>query len=347
MISGIVSIIVPIYNCEKYLDRCIRSILGQTFTNIEVLLINDGSTDKSYHICKEFELQDNRIRVYHQENAGPSSARNVGIKNSTGEYIMFVDADDYIESSMVEELFEKAISERAEFVMCGMTIDTYNSNQYLISSVNINLLPRTVVGNTNLPSNIIDLVESEKINGPCCKLIKADIIRDNSILMPAHIYLQEDLYFNLRVLEYVNVFTVIEGCFYHYNKGLGESVTTRYYSNKFEMTNEVHSLLMNFYNLRCKDITIIKRIMYIYIKNIYAALINLCHPNCPLTRMEKLEYISNITHSKKYNEMVELAYKSGIKYQILKYVLKFGNITLIYYISKLIYFLRAKLGVRY
>ena len=94
-----VSIIVPVYNVEKYLHRCVDSILLQTFTDFELLLIDDGSTDKSVGICDKYALKDRRIRVFHKKNGGVSSARNLGIKKSNGVYILFVDSDDYLSPS--------------------------------------------------------------------------------------------------------------------------------------------------------------------------------------------------------------------------------------------------------
>ena len=99
-----ISVIVPIYNVEKYIDRCIKSIVNQTYKNLEIILINDGSLDKSGQICDTWESKDNRIKVIHQMNSGVSVARNTGLENATGEYVTFVDSDDYIEPKYCEIL---------------------------------------------------------------------------------------------------------------------------------------------------------------------------------------------------------------------------------------------------
>ncbi|MFR9165784.1 MAG: glycosyltransferase [Dysgonomonas sp.] len=100
----LISVVVPIYNMEKYLERCVNSLLTQTYPNIEIILVNDGSTDKTAEICDEFAKTDNRIKVIHKENGGVSTARNTGIDNSTGEYISFVDPDDWLEPNAYEIL---------------------------------------------------------------------------------------------------------------------------------------------------------------------------------------------------------------------------------------------------
>lgn len=113
---GKVSIIVPIYNVEKYLKRCVESLINQTYKNIEILLIDDGSTDNSGKICDELERIDNRIKVYHKENGGLGSARNYGYKYATGEHILFLDSDDYIELNTIENMMEYS---GYDIVCCG------------------------------------------------------------------------------------------------------------------------------------------------------------------------------------------------------------------------------------
>ena len=101
--KDLISIIIPVYNVEKYLEECIESVINQTYRNLEIILVDDGSTDKCLETCKEYEKRDNRIKVIHQENAGVSVARNVGIDFSTGQYIGFVDSDDFIEKDRKDE----------------------------------------------------------------------------------------------------------------------------------------------------------------------------------------------------------------------------------------------------
>ncbi|MCM1048845.1 MAG: glycosyltransferase [Clostridiales bacterium] len=111
-----VSVIVPVYNTLDYLMRCVDSILQQSYTNLELILVDDGSTDGSGQLCDKLEKQDNRIRVYHKENGGASSARNLGIRNAVGDYIGFVDSDDYIDADMYRQMMELAIGKNLQIV---------------------------------------------------------------------------------------------------------------------------------------------------------------------------------------------------------------------------------------
>ena len=113
--SDKVSIIVPVYNVEKYLDECVKSILAQTYSNIEIVLVDDGSKDTSGSMCDEYKKHDDRIVVVHKENGGLSSARNAGMENASGDYYIFVDSDDTISPDMVEEMVKKAKDKRFLF----------------------------------------------------------------------------------------------------------------------------------------------------------------------------------------------------------------------------------------
>ena len=119
--NELISIIVPIYNVQKYLDRCMKTLLNQTYRNIEIILVDDGSTDSSGDICDEYAQIDARIKVIHKENGGLSSARNAGLDvcTSGGELIAFVDSDDWVDSTMYEEMYEKAEKEDADIAGKG------------------------------------------------------------------------------------------------------------------------------------------------------------------------------------------------------------------------------------
>lgn len=125
--SGKVSVIVPVYNNENYLEQCVESIIHQTYDNIEILLINDGSTDSSASICDKLCETDARIRVFHISNGGPGRARNIGLESAQGEYILFVDSDDWIECNAIEELISVMDSDGTDLVC--FNFDAFDNNQ--------------------------------------------------------------------------------------------------------------------------------------------------------------------------------------------------------------------------
>ena len=126
------SIIVPVYNSEKFLNKCINSLINQTIKNIEIILINDGSSDNSLNICNEFAKKDSRIKVFSQENSGQATARNVGLDNATGEYITFTDADDWVDPDYYEKLLNTALNHNADVACASIIRERKNSNKYRI-----------------------------------------------------------------------------------------------------------------------------------------------------------------------------------------------------------------------
>ena len=120
MNKGLVSIIVPVYNVEKYLDKCVQSLVRQTYSNLEIILIDDGATDNSGTVCDKWASKDERVKVIHTENRGLSAARNTGIDNSVGHFLCFVDSDDWIEPNMLEEMYNKAEEFQTDITMCDL-----------------------------------------------------------------------------------------------------------------------------------------------------------------------------------------------------------------------------------
>lgn len=183
-----ISFIVPVYNVEQYLPRCIDSILIQSFRDYEVLLINDGSKDKSGAICDEYASKDSRIIVFHKENGGVSSARNVGLDNARGEWVTFVDADDYL---LPNTISKNIINDRYDLIQLRRTAGSYYNPQLKCKQC------LKVSGNA-----IIDIYCHEVWG----RIIKKSIIGD--IRFCTSLTIGEDLFFNIQILERVNSYRI-------------------------------------------------------------------------------------------------------------------------------------------
>ena len=127
MAEKLISVVVPVFNAEKYVNRCIDSILNQTYENLEVILVNDGSVDGSVKICEKWQKLDNRVKLITQENAGVSAARNTGIENATGDYIAFVDNDDWLRPEMFKNLVKQAQKDNADLTFCKFIKNKQNT----------------------------------------------------------------------------------------------------------------------------------------------------------------------------------------------------------------------------
>lgn len=171
MSNPVISIIVPVYNVEEYLDCCIKSIVKQTYKELEIILIDDGSTDSSGNICDKYSENDNRIVVIHKENGGLSSSRNAGLDNATGEYLAFVDADDYVEEQYIEKLYNACIKHSADISIC----DYYNFDENKVYNSKDNKVYEKIIDKDNLL--IFD--SKSNINGVAAwnKLYKASLFK--------------------------------------------------------------------------------------------------------------------------------------------------------------------------
>lgn len=235
-----ISIIVPVYNVEKYIRRCIDSLIAQTFNEIEILLIDDGSKDDSGAICDKYALKDNRIKAIHKENGGVSSARNAGLDNAAGTYIMFCDPDDYVESTWCEKLYSVMQKGNISCAFCG-----YNSVK-----MSGEIKHTTCICNEGLTS-IKKLYSSELIFCVWNKIFILAEIKQNNINFDESISKAEDSIFVLRYLQVKtgNIINVPEPL-YNYAFDMPKSLTKRAISENW--------------NLSCRFFKEVRKTMEIY-----------------------------------------------------------------------------------
>lgn len=211
-----ISIIVPVYNAEEYLERCLRSLINQTMKDIEILLIDDGSVDESSSICNEYKDRDNRIKVFKQKNSGPAKARNLGIEYASGDWIMFVDADDEISLEMCQKMHTVAINADADLVICNIINIFENEKMYeckpFLSNDEVIKYEKIVNLKKLMISRDIETGDDAiMLTGPVCKLISKKMIGETRF--PEKLTMGEDVCFVLSILtDGVRVL--------HYNKGL-------------------------------------------------------------------------------------------------------------------------------
>ena len=202
-----ISIIIPVYKAEKYIHKCIDSLLKQTFTDYEIILVDDGSPDNSGIMCDEYAKVDKRFRVIHKVNGGVSSARQCGIDNAKGEYTIHVDPDDWVETTMLEELYHKAKEDNADMVICDF-IKYYSETK----QVYIKQEP------TSLNHNIVLKNLFQHLQGSCCnKLIKRTCYSKYNIKFPENFNLYEDLYVCACLLKYPIKISYLNKAFYYYS----------------------------------------------------------------------------------------------------------------------------------
>lgn len=208
----LVSVILPTYNMELYLAQCLKSITLQSYKNIEVIVVIDGATDSSFQIAKSFQYQDERFKVIWQENAGSGPARNNGLMHATGEYIMFVDPDDWIDSNMVEDLLEVAIASGADLVIAGGK-SVYENNPTRNSIEQYE--NRLIKGRNNVREMYMDFLAEGKLGAPTSKLFKAKLIKERNIQFP-DLRRSQDIVFNYRYYDVISSIYISDCTAYNY-----------------------------------------------------------------------------------------------------------------------------------
>lgn len=232
-----ISVIVPVYNVELYLQECIDSILTQSYTDIELLLIDDGSKDSSYDICKKYESKDERIKVYKKANGGVSSARNLGIEKAQGEWITFIDSDDYLlNNNYLLDLAEATYKYNTDYIITtGCIKFGYEKKVFNDSAgkVEPQIILKNIIGLNNIYLS------------PWGRLYRTSIIKKYNIRFLKGLHYAEDCYFNIEYIRYISSASVVENKGYYYREN-----TTSITHNYRPYTHHIDFLehLFNFYN---------------------------------------------------------------------------------------------------
>ena len=250
MNNNLVSIVIPMYNGEKTIKKCLKSICNQTYINIEIIVVNDGSTDLSENIIYEIQSMDSRIKLFNKENGGQSSARNFGISKVSGDYICFVDCDDYVDSNMILEMLDYSRKYNLDLIVSGMMFD-YVEEGY---TKQINFERKEYSFKKNVIGNIIyDSCKNGLIYSPCNKLYKTLLINEYNLEFPTSTEPIEDIFFNCEYIKRIPSIGVLDKAYYHYIKRNVESTVSRYHKNLEKMTilrNKKLGELFNKYNMK-------------------------------------------------------------------------------------------------
>ena len=254
MNNSLVSIIVPVYKAEKYIHQCIDSLLAQTYRNIEVILVDDGSPDHCGKICDEYAAKDSRVKVIHQQNGGVSVARQTGIDHATGEYSIHADPDDWVELNMIEELVAKAVADNADMVICDFYRESKSDRIHVCQNP----------GNDLSASAVLRKILSQQLHGSCCnKLVNRSRIEGIGFT-PEDLCILEDELYNIRILARKIKVSYLPKAFYHYRveneHSLCNTISEKSFKSKVKAVSEIESFcLANVAGIAFIDFIPIKR----------------------------------------------------------------------------------------
>ena len=309
----LVSIIIPVYNVEKYLDKCIASVVNQTYTNLEIILVDDGSPDNCPAICNEWQAKDNRIKVIHQENGGLSKARNEGLKIATGEFIGFVDSDDWIEPEMYETLLTALLESKADIAVCNYQVEYEKIKNTIPSTKTKDIRHYTAEEVLKLIFTIRGFIRTVVWN----KLYKR-ILLVNNLFPEGKIY--EDNYWTPKVIGGATLILTIDSSFYHYlyrEKSLSHDICNLYQRllNKFEMVEKRIKYIHEYYP-SLENLAIVCYQSYCYQKYIEVSLkCNQLDRNGIIRRMIH----DNFCKWSWYKNIILGNYRFGIVYLLFRY----------------------------
>lgn len=213
-----VSIIVPVYNVEKYLRQCLDSICGQTYRNIEIILVDDGSTDGCYGICEEYKKKDRRVKVLHKKNGGAVRARKDGLTIASGQYLAYIDSDDWIEADMIEKLYNTMEREQVDVVMCGRYEDTENSSRKVFHGIGEGRYNKTELLENVYPRMIVNgsFFEWGLFPGMWDKLFRRECLEPFQISVDDRLTMGDDAACVYPCLLNADSIYILHECLYHY-----------------------------------------------------------------------------------------------------------------------------------
>lgn len=221
----LISVIVPVYKVERYIVQCADSILAQTYTNFELILVDDGSPDRCGEICDEYVRKDNRVKVLHQQNVGPSCCRNRGIEIASGTYVCFIDSDDWVDSDYLATMVGE-LKDDVDLVVSGFVLEKKDRKILKGEARTFTMQDKDAFHSLTVHRLLL---------GPCQKIFALSIIREHCLSFPENIRYGEDRLFNYAYLRHVNRIVSVDRAAYHYRIHENGSLASRIYPNMFDL----------------------------------------------------------------------------------------------------------------
>lgn len=307
MKKGLITIVLPIYNVEDYLDKCLESVTNQTYQNLEIICVDDGSTDRCPQLCEDWAKKDKRIIVIHQKNAGYGIARNIGIEHANGEYICFFDSDDYIALDLIEKAYRLAEKEQADMVIWGFIrmkdgiavaqkIPRTEKDSYIGKEVQEEFLPDLIGPDLRNKKN------ANLAMGPLSIMCSMQVIqRSGWRWVSERIIISEDNYSVLCLCADINKISILREALYYYVERKG-SVTQKYQENRYKMLKECIDLSIKTakqlnYNERVKE-----RLLYGHISCVLYAMKWIAMSD--LSRQNKMQNLKKIIEDSHFQNIL-------------------------------------------
>lgn len=321
-----ISVIMPVYNVENYIRKCIDSLLAQTLKEWELIAVDDGTPDRSGEICDEYAKKDSRITVIHKENGGAPSARNAAIPKARGEYLYFMDSDDWAEPVMLEEMYNKAKQTDAQLVVAGFYISTYYSDtEFYIQEQS--LPSRDFATQREFREYAYKMFDKNLLYTPWNKLFSAKYINDNNIRFKDTFW--DDFPFNLDVVRDVERVSLMGNCYYHFMRARADSETAKYRADMYEKREKEHGWLISLYEYwGINDENSREMLSRRYIERVIGCIENVTNSACTLSQKEKNKQIKVMISSENTRTALKYAKPNSSVMKLMLIPVKMKNVTL-------------------
>lgn len=325
----LISVVIPVFNVENFLNECVNSVLNQDYKNFEIILVDDGSTDSSPKICDSFAKSDNRIKVIHKENEGLGMARNTGIENACGDYVYFLDSDDYIDKNT----FIKCINYIKKFKPNIIFFGHRKFNNDKILETCRSKYNKIYVGNEIEKDLLPELISPSKGNGiymsACMGMFDLNLIKSNEWkFVSERTIISEDVYSLLNLVSFCNSILIVDDVFYNYRVNV-QSLTHVYRKDRIEKIIEFYYLCVDFCNNHFTNDELLNRFSLVFGSFLIGGMKTIVKTDS-LSYLKKLELLSNISNNNDVRKIinVNLKYNNNIKEKVFFYfiILKFNFI---------------------
>lgn len=335
-----ISIIIPVYNVRTWLARAVESLQAQTFSDFELFLVDDGSTDGSGEVCDELAAKDPRIRVIHQQNGGAAAARNTAIEQARGEYLYFMDGDDWIDPTALADMYTFARENNLDLVVTGFYIETYYSDDKFYQELR-NAPDRVFATQDEFRRSAHELFDAQLLYAPWNKLYRREYLMEKGIRFPATFW--DDLPFNLDVVREVERVGTLDGHYYHFLRARQESENTRYRADMYQKREEEHQWLQELYaQWRIDSPAIQEFLARRYAERLVGCVENITNKNCTLSRKEKRAEIARMISTPQAREALVKMVPGTFMMKMLFVPYRMQNVTLVMGESQFISFVKQR-----
>lgn len=335
------SVVMPVYNAENYIRDTLKSLLSQTFSDFEVICVNDCSKDSTAAILDEIASNDPRVKCVHlSENKGAGAARNEGIERATGKYITFMDSDDIIDPDLYEKAVLKTENGSIDEVVWGLTEEHYNKKGKFVRSVPISIEERLADNAESIMQTVVELEKNTLFGYQWNSFYKASIIKENNIRFEDSLF-YEDYFFNLDFAKKMQSIAVLNHNGYHYFKRVNGSITNRFSKDYYDLSYRRIESMLDF----CEDRGYLNKEVYSVLGNRFlrytlSALSRNNNPSAEMDSKKRKEWVKNAFKRPLYQRLFPNFSPEGITFKILYNSLKKEWFSLVCLLGRIVYFLR-------